>query len=154
MTVGVDGTYTNKYESDDFESLGGTVLAPGGDFVNQTNIGNNPFYPLPELKGSAYVRYATDTWQLGYTLRHVSEYEDNTPFLDLFHPYLVDIEDMTTHDVTAVYTWNDLIVSASVYNLTDEDPPRTFAAQQYDPYTHNPLGRIVKLQLTYSIGGG
>lgn len=154
ITVGAEGTYTNKYESDDFESLDGTVLAPGGDFVDKTNISNNPFYPLPDLKGNAFIRYATDVWQLGYTLRYVSEYEDNTPFLGAFHPYLVDIEAMTTHDVTAVYTWNDLIVSASVYNLTDEEPPPVFAAQEYDPYTHNPLGRIVKLQLTYSIGGG
>ena len=154
FTVGAEGTYTNKYESEDFENLGGTVLAPGGDFVGKMNIGLNPFYPLPELKGSAFVRYATDNWQLGYTMRHVTDYKDDTPFLDFFHLYLTTVEDMTTHDITAVYTWNDLILSASVYNLTDEDPPQAFAAQEYDPYTHNPLGRIVKLQLTYSIGGG
>jgi outer membrane receptor protein involved in Fe transport len=153
ITVGFEGTYTNKYESEDFESLEGIVLAPGGDFAGEMNIGLNPFYPLPDLKGNAFVRYGNDNWQLGYTMRYVTEYDDETPGLGFFHPYLVEIEEMTTHDVTAVYTWNEFIVSASVYNLTDEDPPYAFAAQEYDPYTHNPLGRIVKLQLTYTFRG-
>ena len=65
---------------------------------------------------------------------------------------LRSIDSMMTQDATLIYTWNDLTVAGSVYNLADEDPPQVYAAQEFDPYTHNPLGRMWKLQLTYSLG--
>ena len=35
----------------------------------------------------------------------------------------------------------------SVYSLTDEDPPRARLDLNYDPYTHNPFGRMIKVGL-------
>jgi hypothetical protein len=29
-----------------------------------------------------------------------------------------------------------------------------YLPQNYDPYTHDPIGRNYKLQLTYTLGGG
>jgi len=37
----------------------------------------------------------------------------------------------------------------SVYNLTDEDPPRARLDLNYDPYTHNPFGRMIKVGLRH-----
>ena len=45
LTVGTEGTYTLEYESDDFITLEGLTLAPGGDFVGKLNEGT-PFLPL------------------------------------------------------------------------------------------------------------
>ena len=41
-------------------------------------------------------------------------------------------------------------VSLSVVNVTDEDPPLNVDHELlYDPFTHNPLGRIAKLGVSY-----
>lgn len=150
LTIGTDGSYTLEYESDDFKSLNGTTLAPGGDFVGLMNIGQNPFYPLPDLKGNAFVRFASGGLRLSYTYRYVADYED----LGAANAYLADVDDMGTHDITAIYAWRDFTIAGTIYNLTDEDPPEVYLPQNYDPYTHNPFGRMFKLQLTYTFGGG
>ena len=36
-------------------------------------------------------------------------------------------------------------VFASIYNLTDEDPPRARLDGSYDPFTHDPFGVVFKL---------
>ena len=150
LTVGTEGSYVLEYESDDFVSLNGTVLAPGGDFVGYMNIGQNPFYPLPDLKGNAYVRYNLGGLRLGYTFRYTADYEDLGAHA--LNQDLRDVDDMVMHDLTAIYSWNSLTVAASVFNLTDEDPPEVYLPQNYDPYTHSALGRQYKLQLTYTFG--
>ncbi len=150
LTVGTEATYTIKYDSDDFKTLGGTTLATGGDFVGLMNIGKNPFYPLPDLKGNAFVRFAWNDWRFSYTLRYVGDYTDRAAIGA--NANLVDVDSFTTQDVTAMYTWKDLNIAASVFNLTDEDPPSAFQPLNYDPYTANPFGRMVKLQLTYTLG--
>ncbi len=150
MTVGTDASYTLQYKSDDFKSKNGTFLAPGGDFAGLMNIGTNPFYPLPELKGNAFVRYNRGGLRLSYTYRYVTDYEDRAAA----NPPLRHVDSMGTHDVTAIYSWQDFTFAASVLNLTDVEPPKVYEAQNYDPYTHNPFGRMVKLQVTYTLGGG
>ena len=144
-----------EYESDDFVSLNGTNLAPGGDFVGFMNIGSNPFYPLPDLQANAYIRYAIGGWRFSYTIRYTSDYEDVAPpALNDANAALQEIDDMTTHDFTAIWSWRDFTVAGTVLNFTDEEPPEVYMPQNYDPYTHNPFGRMVKLQLTYHFGGG
>jgi len=149
FSIGTTGTYTIEYDSDDFKSKNGTLLAEGGDFVGLMNIGQNPFYPLPDLKGNAYLRYNRGGLNLSYTMRYVHDYKDE----GAANPYLQDVDDNITHDFTAVYSWRDITVSASAFNFTDEDPPEVYLPQNYDPYTHSPNGRMYKLQLTYTIGG-
>jgi outer membrane receptor protein involved in Fe transport len=47
---------------------------------------------------------------------------------------------------------DNLTVSLSVFNLTDEDPPQVANDLNYDPYNHSPFGRMVKLGVTYNLG--
>jgi outer membrane receptor protein involved in Fe transport len=68
-------------------------------------------------------------------------------------PHFGQIDSMTVYDITALYQWRDLGIAASVFNLTDEDPPDIGTNLNYDANTHSSLGRMVKLQLTYSLGG-
>ena len=44
-------------------------------------------------------------------------------------------------------------VSLSVLNLFDEDPPQTFTNLNYDPYTASAFGRMIKVGVTYTLGG-
>ncbi|MGI9323761.1 MAG: TonB-dependent receptor domain-containing protein [Pseudomonadales bacterium] len=151
LDLGVEGTYTLEYESDDFESRDGLVLAPGGDFVGLSNEGT-PFTPRPEMKGNVFVRWGNERHRVGYTGRFVSGYDDeasDTP------ANLRDIDDHWTHDLTYVNNMiQNVTVSLSIFNFTDEDPPQVANDLNYDPYNHTPFGRMIKLGLTYSLGDG
>ncbi len=149
LDVGVEGTYQLEYESDDFVSLEGLVLAEGGDFVGKSNEGT-PFTPLPELKSNFFIRWGNEQHRIGYTGRWVSGYDDeasDTP------ARLRDIDDHLTHDITYVNNMVDnLTISLSVFNVTDEDPPQVANDLNYDPYNHSPFGRMIKLGLAYTFG--
>ena len=45
-----------------------------------------------------------------------------------------------------------LNLTASVFNLLDNDPPRVAQALNYDPFTHNASGRMFKVGFTYTLG--
>ena len=149
LDVGVEGTFTLEYESDDFISLEGVTLASGGDFVGKSNEGT-PFTPLPEFKNNFFVRWGNEQHRVGYTGRWVSGYDDDasdTPAA------LRDIDDHLTHDITYVNNMVDnLTISLSVFNVTDEDPPQVANDVNFDAYNHNPFGRMIKLGLAYTFG--
>ena len=160
VTLGMELTYTLEYKSDDFLDINGALLAQGGDFAGLLNDGTNPFQSLPELKGNVYVRYAIGEHRFNLVTRYVDSYDDaDTTFLvptsDLarFAPELAKIDDQVTFDLHYNTTlFEDFFVSLSVINLTDEDPPHTATDLNYDPYTHNPFGRMFKLGVRYSLG--
>jgi outer membrane receptor protein involved in Fe transport len=41
-------------------------------------------------------------------------------------------------------------VSLSAINFLDEDPPFVSVGPNYDPFTHDPRGRVLKLGLKYA----
>ncbi len=149
LDLGVEGTYTLEYKSDDFISGEGILLASGGDFVGLSNEGT-PFTPIPEYKNNFFVRWGNEQHRLGYTGRWVSGYDDeasDTPAA------LRKVDDYLTHDVTYVNNMVDnLTVSLSIFNISDEDPPQVANDLNYDAYNHNPFGRMIKLGVSYTFG--
>ncbi|MBO6657969.1 MAG: TonB-dependent receptor [Pseudomonadales bacterium] len=147
LTVGIEGSYALEYESDDFLSLEGLTLAAGGDFVGRLNEGT-PFQPKPELKANFLVKWGNEDHRLTYAARFVDGMEDLASPV----PALDDIDDHTTHDITYINTMlENFTFSASVFNFTDEDPPQVANDLNYDPYNHNPFGRMIKVGVTYSM---
>lgn len=146
MTFGIDGTYTLEFESDDFVDSNGVTLAPGGDFVGFSNEGT-PFQSLVDLRGNLFARYEEGAHNLTYNLRYVNDYEDAVSGI----PHLATIDKHITHDVTYSYALRegDTRLSISAYNLTNEDPPQAALDLNYDGFTHNPFGRMVKLGLVH-----
>jgi iron complex outermembrane recepter protein len=151
LTVGAQGTYTLKYESEDFLNRDGFVLAPGGDFVGFLNE-PTPFQPLVPFRGSLYGSAETGPHLLTYNLRYVDGYKDQVPSL----PALAKIDSQITHDLTYSLSLfeGDTRFSLSVYNATDEDPPFASTDVNYDPYTHNAFGRMIKIGFTQKFGPG
>ena len=147
--VGATGTYVFEFTSDDFLDINGVQLAEGGDFVGLLNDGD-PFTPKPELKGDLFARWNMGRHNLMYVLRYVDSYEDVRPSI----PDLAKIDSHVTHDLHYNLSLfdNDLIVSLSAINLTDEDPPLASTDLNYDPFTHNAFGRMIKLGLKYQFG--
>ena len=146
LSFGVQGTYTLNYKSDDFVDINGAKLASGEDANGKLNV-TNPFFPLPPVKGTAFLKYVHGSQHFTYEMHYTAKYEDQTPGSQ--YP---SIDSFLTHDVHYNVTlFNDKAqVSLSVLNLADEDPPHTFTNLNYDPYTASPFGRMIKLGFTYN----
>lgn len=147
LSVGVKGTYLMNYKSEDFRNVGGVTLAPGGNFVGYINEGT-PFQPLLDLKGYLFSRLEKGPHTLTYRANYTSGYDDVSPAA----AELADIRSHLTHDITYnldLFAGSTRIL-ASVYNLTDRNPPLASTGQNYDAYTHNPFGRMVKIGIIYS----
>ena len=154
VSVGLDGTYGLEYKRDaGLDYTGSVVLAPAADLMGKLNYNAGPsFTSKPELKLAAHVSYETDAHYGGLVLRHVGEYDDTGAPARL--PNLATIEDHTTFDVNYIYRGFDgLTLSASVVNLTDEDPATARGDLAYDPFTHNAFGRMMKVGFTYTVMG-
>jgi iron complex outermembrane receptor protein len=145
VTVGAEGTYTIEYKSADFVNRNGVRLAEGGDFVGFMNEGT-PFQPLLAWRANLFAAWSNGPHSLRYTLRYTDDYTDVAPSL----PELEKIDSQITHDITYNLELFEgrTRLSASVFNLTDEDPPRASTDVNYDPYTHSAFGRMIKLGLT------
>jgi iron complex outermembrane recepter protein len=152
LSFGVQGSWVLEYDSDDFREISGQIMAPGGDFVGLLNTGLAPFTPIPELQGHLFAKFSIGGHRLNYVMRYVDSYKDaRASTLDP----MKKIDSHVTHDLH--YNWSlmndDLLLSVSAINLTDKDPPRAQLDMNYDPFTHNPFGRMVKLGVRYNLGG-
>jgi outer membrane receptor protein involved in Fe transport len=154
VSVGVDGTYGLEYERDAQLDLSGNIqLAAGGDLMGFLNYNQGPsFTSKPELKAAAHVSYEDDVHYAGLIARYVGEYDDAGA--SAAYPWLATIDNQTTFDLNYVYRGlDDLVISASIVNVTDEDPPAARGDMNYDPFTHNPFGRMIKMTFTYTVMG-
>ena len=107
------------------------------------NIGNT-CRSMPDLKAKGFINFKTDEHNFYGALNYISAYDSRR--------MSSEIKAHTTFDATYTYSWDDAFdLSVSVYNLTDEKPPFAFWDMSYDPNTHNPLGRFVKIGFSYKI---
>ena len=154
VSIGVDGTYGLEYERDPQLDISGDIqLAAGGDLMGFLNYNQGPaFTSKPELKAAAHISYEDDVHYAGLIARYVGEYDDaGAPAA---YPWLATIDSQTTLDLNYVYRGiDDLMISASIVNVTDEDPPAARGDMNYDPFTHNPFGRMMKVTFTYTVMG-
>lgn len=145
LTLGVDGTYNLKYELGP-NVVDGFQTDPATDAVG-TRGGRGG--TQVQWKGAAYVELATGMHNVRWTTRYVDGLEDkrggstfatntNAQFIDAF----------LTHDLTyRAQLPSDLTLSASVFNVFDEDPSYARLDLSYEPFIANPLGRYYKVGL-------
>ncbi len=151
LSVGADATYTNDYVASDFVDINDILLAPGGDFSGRLNDGT-PLTPKPRLKGTVFTRYVNGSHRLTTNIRYVDKYKDPLPRFVAHNFNYVD-QHVTVDMTYSVGLLDDkLNVTASVFNLLDNDPPRVAQALNYDPFTHSATGRMFKVGLTYTLG--
>jgi outer membrane receptor protein involved in Fe transport len=148
LTVGAQGTYTIEYDSEDFQDITGVKLAEGGDFVGFLNDLTAPFTPKPEVRGDAFVKYDLGQHSATFVARYVSDYEDAAPSI----PTLKKIDEHVTYDAHYnVSLFEDsTLLSFSVINITDEDPPAASTDLNYDPFTHDPRGIVIEAGFKYT----
>ena len=115
-------------------------------FAGFLNDGD-PFTPKPEVQGNVFARYDHGIHNAQLIVRYVDSYTDVRPALDS----LAKIDSYVTLDLHYnVRLFNESTdLSISVLNATDEDPPQASTDLNYDAFTHNPFGRMIKLGLRY-----
>jgi len=103
--------------------------------------------PLPQLKNNAYVNWAMGQHNLRADWYYTSSYDDD----DLPAGVEDEIDAFNTLDLSYNFRFleDQARLFVSVYNLTDEDPPFSSHELAYDPYTHNPYGRMIKMGATW-----
>lgn len=165
LKVGLDATYTLKYEIDAL-SIGGVVVAQGFDAVGKLNF-QTTAYPLPQYKGTLYGLYETGGHSVRLAMNFIDSYEDQrtAPFSPSqnYSQVLGTLASVTTgktidawQSFDFTYRWameNDLTVSFAVENITNKDPSFARLELNYDPFTGSPLGRTFKIGIKKAFGG-
>jgi len=150
ITVGVGGTYTIEFAQEAFV-VEGIEVSPAFDAVGFLNYQTSAT-PLPQLKMQGFVEWNNGPHNLRLTARYWDEYEDQRA--GIFPPATVypqgqTIDSWTVFDLSyRVFLPWDVTAVGTITNLTDEDPPFARLDLNYDPFTHNGLGRTIKFSLT------
>lgn len=149
LSFGTQGTYTHEYDTDDFTTDEGLFLAPGGDFAGKLNA-DNPFRSIVDWKGSAFIKFNRGIHRATITGRYWGKYDDDRAGT---LPNLQSVDDMFTLDLNYnVALMDDAVdLNLTVFNLFDTEPPRTQQDMNYDPWQHNPFGRMIKVGVSYTL---
>ena len=155
LRVGTSFTYVQEYTTEDF-LVEGISIQPAFDAVGQLNYQTSA-YPIPQWKGSAYAEYETGPHNIRWTVNYIDAYEDQRASIRAPNvnnggePILtgLEIDRMITHDLDYRFLapWDTTLV-LSVDNVLDEEPPFARLDLNYDPFTHNGLGRTIKVAVT------
>lgn len=145
-TLGLAGTWINKYKIDSW------IWAEGFDAVGDLNRFESFARPLPELKNNFYVNWAAGAHNLRFEHWYTDSYDDKSA------PMGADwsIKSHNTFDLhyNLHFANENARFFASVYNITDEDPPFARLDLNYDPYTHNAFGRMIKVGIQWRFVAG
>lgn len=144
LSLGASGTTTLSWRIDGWD------LGEAYDAKGRLNYDTSLARALPEFKGRLHAGYTlgafTGRWHLNYTDSYV--HNAPAPWGD---DYPIDAH--ATQDVHVSWSLpaDRATLFASILNLGDEDPPRVFRQLNYDPSTHNPLGRVLSVGLRLEI---
>ena len=137
LTLGLHGTRILGYEIDEW------VLGGSYDALGYLNYGTSLARSLVDLKGGTSINYAQGTLNVRYNTNFTASYVDRKNITNADDD--LDIDSHLTHDIHVNYELNSSTeLWGSLLNVTDEDPPFTGREFNYDAFTHNPFGRILK----------
>ena len=144
LSLGASGTHTLSWRIDGWE------LGRAYDARGRLNYDTSLARALPEFKGRLFAGYTlgafSGRWRLNYTDSYVHDapapWGDNYP-IDAWASHEIHVSWSLPGDRASLF--------ASILNLADEDPPRVFRQLNYDPSTHNPLGRVLSIGLRFEL---
>ncbi len=146
MMVGGTGTYIFDYKNGDLLT-DGILLQPGFNAVGKLNF-QTTAYPLPRIRGQAYVQGELGPHHLRATVNYIHSYKDQrfeaTPDIPGFR-----INSFTTVDlVYRLNLWERTDITLAGFNIFDEEPPFARLDFNYDPFTASPVGRQLKVGIS------
>jgi len=92
-----------------------------------------------------------DAHNVSLAAYYVSDYKDERDSLFTTNSKGQVIDSQIQLDLSYNYRFNDALtnVNFTISNLADEEPPFARLDLNYDPFTHNPLGRTFKLSVVH-----
>ncbi len=154
LQAGLAGSYVLEYQVDDV-LVEGITVQPAFDAAGRLNY-QTTAYPLPQLKGQAWLQGRFGDHALRLQLNYVGGYEDQRG-ADVFGPNAAALAGASVTAgkhigsfATVDLTWRWQLfeatsVSLALANLFDEDPPFARLDQNFDPFTASPLGFTARL---------
>lgn len=156
--VGGEATYLIEYKRSAINMRNSTIaIAPAEDRAGLSDVLND-FFSYPELKGNAFAAVHKGPYSVRWQIRYS---EGTSPafgspfFITVPNPSspagadLVPVgksKDYWQHDL--IVRWEapwDTVVTLSVQNVLDKDPPYVPSPYNYDITQGNPLGRVFEL---------
>ena len=171
-TVGAEATYLIEYKRGAVPLLNSSTIniAPAEDRAGLSDVLND-FFSYPELKANTFASYSKDglsiRWQMRYsegtspafgspffiTVPDASATQNGTaanPCTTSCAGRRLEAvgksKDYFQHDI--IVRWQapwDTVITASIQNLLDEDPPYLPSPYNYDLTQGNPLGRVFEI---------
>ena len=160
VQAGMKASYVIDYQVGD-TVVEGITVQPAFDAAGLLNFGTTA-YPLPQVKGQAWVEGAWSGWggdhSLRFQLNHVGSYRDQRA--GLFGPERSALAGaiVAEGEKIAAFTTLDAVwrlalahrttVTLALFNLLGEEPPFARMDYNFDPFTADALGFTAKLALT------
>ncbi|MBT9473255.1 MAG: TonB-dependent receptor [Pseudomonadota bacterium] len=149
LTTGFDGTYLLQYDEDPY-MIEGVAAPAAGTQKRAGTYRASIFTGYNRLRANVYLNWSGGPHNIRWQVRHtssVNQTESNSIGLALATKGTTKIPEYWQHDLTyrVELPW-DTVVTASVQNIFDADPPFAIGTQyNYDPSSANPLGRVYAL---------
>lgn len=143
VTLGAEVAYVIEYVVGT-QVIEGVTVAPAFDAVGRLNR-STFLRSMPQTRASVFAEYTRGDHNLRLVGRYVSDYTDERTIIGPTEAGKT-IDSQVTYDL--FYRWQapwDVVLTLSVINITDEDPPFARLDLNYDPYTHRPFGRTFKI---------
>ena len=171
MNVGLNGNLIMSYDvaGELYYSVDGRTNITGGqasgsptggayDAVGKYNVRAAALpievRSMPEYKYNAWVGWSNGNQSARLYARYIDGMDVDESSTAYGVAGLTSVDSMLSFD--AHYTLHlmedKLTLNLSALNLTDERAPLAPHEQAYDAYTHNPIGRVVKVGLRYKLG--
>lgn len=140
--VGLDLSHTVEYKQDAYNK-DGALISAAYDAAGFLNVSRGA-RPLPDLKGRAFAEFNRDQHNVLFYVNHIANYFDERDN--------VNVDSQNTFDLHYQYAFMDEAarVTVSAINFTDEEPPLARVDLNYDGYTHNAFGRMIKVGVEYT----
>ena len=157
LNGGVTATYMLGNELGP-EIVEGIQVQDGFDGVGYLNF-QTTAYPVPEWKLRGFLEYTIGDFDARLTMNYIDSYRDHRadlgtgPFAP--NPYITGnpvlmqgatIDSQITTDFNLIYNFGEVTrFSITALNITDEEPALARLDYNYDPFTGNPLGRMIRI---------
>ena len=144
LTAGTTGTRVSSYDISAWE------LGPAHDALGRLNYGTSLARPVVEWKSRSYVNFRMGAFNVRYVANYIGAYDHLGPD----NKTNLEVESQLTHELHGMFDMFDDKVRlwASIINITNEEPPFVTRDLNYDTFTHNPFGLMVKVGASASFG--
>ncbi len=146
LTTDITGTKIETFEIDAWE------FGPKYDALGRLNYRTSLARTVAEWKARGTVNYQWEDLNVRWVTSYVDEYKYQGAAPQTCGDNCV-VSSHVTHDLHVTYSLMDgqLTLTGSVINMEDEDPPYMSREFNYDAFTHNPFGRMLKLGFRYTL---